>query len=72
MPAVVYHGPGAPSWDEVPDPDVVDDRDAILRVDAVTICGPDLHSLRGDVPTVTNGACWATRPSARSRPSGPR
>jgi alcohol dehydrogenase len=55
MHAVVYHGPGTPSWDEVPDPNVVDDRDAIVRVDAVTICGTDLHILRGDVPTVADG-----------------
>ena len=55
MHAVVYHGPGAPSWEEVPDPDVVDERDAVVHVDAVTICGTDLHILRGDVPTVTNG-----------------
>jgi alcohol dehydrogenase len=51
----VYHGPGQKSWDEVPDPQLVDDTDAIVRVDAVTICGTDLHILKGDVPTVTEG-----------------
>ena len=55
MKAVVYHGPGQKAWEEVPDPVIVDDTDAIVRVDAVTICGTDLHILKGDVPAVTDG-----------------
>ena len=55
MRAIVYHGPGNKSWDEVPDPVVIDETDAIVRVDAVTICGTDLHILKGDVPAVTAG-----------------
>ncbi len=55
MHAVVYHGPGHASWEEVPAPSLVADTDAIVRVDAVTICGTDLHILKGDVPTVTPG-----------------
>ena len=55
MRALVYHGPGKKSWDEVPDPVLIDDTDAIVRVDAVTICGSDLHILKGDVPAVTDG-----------------
>jgi alcohol dehydrogenase len=55
MRAVVYHGPGSKSWEEVPDPVLQDDTDAIVRVDAVTICGTDLHILKGDVPAVTEG-----------------
>jgi alcohol dehydrogenase len=55
MHALVYHGPGNKSWDEVPDPTIQDDTDAIVRVDAVTICGTDLHILKGDVPAVTDG-----------------
>ncbi len=55
MKAVVYHGPGNKSWKEVPKPTIVDDTDAIVRVDAVTICGTDLHILKGDVPAVTPG-----------------
>ena len=55
MRAVVYHGPGKKNWEEVPKPTVVDDGDAIIRVDAVTICGTDLHILKGDVPAVTDG-----------------
>ena len=55
MKALVYHGPGNKSWDEVPDPKLVDPTDAIVRVDATTICGTDLHILKGDVPAVTEG-----------------
>jgi alcohol dehydrogenase len=55
MKAVVYHGPGQKAWEEVPDPEITDDSDAIVRVDAVTICGTDLHILKGDVPTVHTG-----------------
>ena len=55
MKAIVYHGPGHKAWEDVPDPVVVDDTDAIIRVDAVTICGTDLHILKGDVPAVTDG-----------------
>ena len=51
--AVVYHGPE--QGEEVPDPVIIDDTDAIVRVDAVTICGTDLHILAGDVPAVTDG-----------------
>ena len=55
MQALVYHGPGHKAWEEVPKPTIIDDTDAIVRVDAVTICGTDLHILKGDVPAVTDG-----------------
>jgi alcohol dehydrogenase len=55
MRAVVYHGPGQKSWEEVPDPEITDDGDVIVRVDAVSICGTDLHILKGDVPDVHKG-----------------
>src|SRR5436190_22561032 len=55
MKALVYHGPGQKSWQDVPDPQIIDPTDAIIGVDAVTICGTDLHILKGDVPTVTEG-----------------
>ena len=55
MRALVYHGPGSKAWEEVPTPTVQSDTDAIVRVDAVTICGTDLHILKGDVPAVTDG-----------------
>jgi Alcohol dehydrogenase GroES-associated len=37
MKAVVYHGPGHNAWEEVPDPEIIGDGDAIVRVDAATI-----------------------------------
>src|SRR5690242_8781754 len=55
MKAVVYEGAGQKAWREVPDPTVVDPRDAVIQVDAVTICGTDLHILGGDVPAVRPG-----------------
>jgi alcohol dehydrogenase len=55
MKALVYGGPGQRTWTEVGDPKIVDPRDAIIRVDTVTICGTDLHILKGDVPEVTPG-----------------
>ncbi len=55
MKALVYHGPDHKSWDDVPEPELVDDTDAIVRVDATTICGSDLHILKGDLPEVTPG-----------------
>jgi alcohol dehydrogenase len=55
MKALVYEGPGVKSWQDMPDPAVRDDTDAIVRVDATTICGTDLHILRGDVPETTAG-----------------
>jgi alcohol dehydrogenase len=53
--ALVYHGPGQKAWEEVPDPEITDEGDAIVRVDATTICGTDLHILAGDVPEVHAG-----------------
>ena len=55
MRALVYHGPGLKAWEDVPKPEVAADTDAIVRVDATTICGTDLHILKGDVPAVTDG-----------------
>ena len=55
MKGLVYGGPGKRSWTDRPDPKITDPRDAIIRVDAVTICGTDLHILGGDVPAVQPG-----------------
>lgn len=55
MKALVYHGPGRRSWEDVAEPTLREPDDAIVRVDAVTICGTDLHILKGDVPEVTAG-----------------
>jgi alcohol dehydrogenase len=55
MRAVVYHGPGSKAWEDVPDPEIIGDSDVIVRVEATTICGTDLHILKGDVPAVRRG-----------------
>ncbi|WAA67581.1 zinc-dependent alcohol dehydrogenase family protein [Microbacterium oxydans] len=55
MKALVYHGPGRKSWDEVPDPKILAPTDAIVRIESTTICGTDLHILKGDLPAVTEG-----------------
>jgi alcohol dehydrogenase len=55
MRAMVYRGPGDRKFTEVPDPEITDDADVIVRVDSTTICGVDLHILAGDVPTVRPG-----------------
>jgi alcohol dehydrogenase len=55
MRALVYHGPGQKAWEEAPDPEILDDGDVIVRLDATTICGTDLHILNGDVPAVHQG-----------------
>jgi alcohol dehydrogenase len=55
MKALVYHGPGQRGWDTVPDPTVADPTDIVVRIDSSTICGTDLHILKGDVPETTPG-----------------
>src|SRR5215467_1995155 len=55
MKALVYHGPGKKSWETKPDPVILDAGDAIVRISKTTICGTDLHILKGDVPEVTDG-----------------
>ena len=55
MKALVYHGPGQKAWEHVPDPKIINPTDAIVQVDITTICGTDLHILKGDVPAVTDG-----------------
>jgi len=53
--ALVYHGPGQKSWDTVPDPGPAEPTDIVVQVDTTTICGTDLHILKGDVPAVVDG-----------------
>lgn len=55
MKALVYHGPGKKAWEERPRPRIKDDEDAIVRVVKTTICGTDLHILKGDVADVEEG-----------------
>ncbi len=55
MKALVYHGAGVKAWETVPDPKILAPTDAIVRMDTTTICGTDLHILKGDVATVAEG-----------------
>jgi alcohol dehydrogenase len=55
MKALVYHGPGRRAWETMPDPGIEEATDAIVRIDTSTICGTDLHILRGAVPEVEPG-----------------
>ena len=55
MKALVYHGPGERAWESVPDPTIQEPTDAVVRIDTATICGTDLHILKGDVPEVKPG-----------------
>lgn len=55
MNALVYHGPGKKSWDTVLDPVIQQATDTIVAIDTATICGTDLHILKGDVPETRPG-----------------
>jgi alcohol dehydrogenase len=55
MKALVFGGPGEKAWDTAPDPQIQEPTDVIVKVDTTTICGTDLHILKGDVPAVTEG-----------------
>jgi len=55
MKALVYHGPSKRSWEEKPKPTIQKPTDAVVRVERTTICGTDLHIMKGDVPAVTDG-----------------
>jgi alcohol dehydrogenase len=55
MKALVYKGPGQKSWEEVPDPVIQQPTDVIVKMVATTICGTDLHILKGDVAEVEVG-----------------
>jgi alcohol dehydrogenase len=53
--ALVYHGPGVKAWEDVPEPKIEQATDVIVKMNTTTICGTDLHILKGDVPTVAQG-----------------
>ena len=55
MKALVYHAPGEKSWQDMPEPQIQRPTDAVVRIDTTTICGTDLHIMKGDVPAVTPG-----------------
>jgi alcohol dehydrogenase len=55
MKALVYQGPGRKALEERPMPKIIAPTDAIVKVTKTTICGTDLHILKGDVPTCKPG-----------------
>jgi len=55
MKALVYHGPGQRAWENKPRPSLREATDAIVRITTSTICGTDLHIMKGDITTVTDG-----------------
>ncbi len=55
MKALVYRGPGKKAFEDRPKPQLQAPGDAIVRVTRTTICGTDLHILKGDVPTCAPG-----------------
>jgi alcohol dehydrogenase len=55
MKALVYHGPDKRAWEEKPKPAIKDSTDAIIKITKTTICGTDLHIMKGDVPEVVDG-----------------
>lgn len=50
MKALVYQGPGQKEWTDKPKPELQKPTDVIVKVTKTTICGTDLHILKGDVP----------------------
>jgi len=55
MKALVYHGPGKMVWEEKPKPIITKTTDAVVKILKTTICGTDLHIMKGDLPEVTDG-----------------
>lgn len=55
MKALVYHGPGKRALEDKPKPTITDPTDAIVRISFTTICGTDLHIMKGDVSSVADG-----------------
>jgi alcohol dehydrogenase len=55
MKALVFHGPDRMALEERPKPTIIQPTDAIVRITTTTVCGTDLHILKGDVPSITDG-----------------
>ena len=55
MKALIYHGPGHKTFEETALPALLKPTDAVVRIVKTTICGTDLHILKGDLPTVEPG-----------------
>jgi hypothetical protein len=55
MKALVYRGPGKRAWEDRPRPVIRNPADAVVRITTSTICGTDIHILKGDLPSVVAG-----------------
>jgi alcohol dehydrogenase len=55
MKALVYHAPGNKAWEEKPKPVIIKPTDAVVKILKTTICGTDLHIMKGDMPEVMAG-----------------
>src|ERR1700710_1550040 len=55
MKALVYHGPGKKAWEQAPKPEMLETTDVIVKILKTTICGTDLHIMKGDLPEVKEG-----------------
>jgi alcohol dehydrogenase len=55
MKALVYHGAGKKAWEDKPKPTITKPTDAIVKILKTTICGTDLHIMKGDLPEVADG-----------------
>lgn len=55
MRALTWHGRHDVRVDTVPDPEIVNPRDAVIRVTSTAICGSDLHLYDGYIPTLRSG-----------------
>lgn len=66
MQALVYQGPGKKSLEDRPKPILQLPSDAVVRITRTTICGTDLHILKGDVATCKAGTIWAMKAWASS------
>jgi len=55
MNALVFHGAGKKSWDQIAKPGIMEPTDALVKIVKTTICGTDLHIMKGDLPEVKAG-----------------
>ena len=55
MKALIYRGPGKKEWADKPQPTISHPTDAVIRITHTTICGTDLHILKGDLPEAVDG-----------------
>jgi threonine dehydrogenase-like Zn-dependent dehydrogenase len=66
MRATCWEGKQKVKVEDVPEPRILNDRDAIVRVTSTAICGSDLHLYNGFVPTMMKATSSATSSWARS------